>query len=340
MNGYIDIVVIGVIAFITPFFITVSLIVFRGFSLITKIFSAVLFVFGLIGFGGYFLGRIGFTVSGLLIVLSISILFTIVSIMVIYKTLTRLGDDLSKLHEIGSDIVSASIQLDQTIGVSNVSINEIVTTTNELEQTSNSSNDMSDAIKSSADEAYQEGEDGLRFIIDVLSLIKEIDDVKGIVDRMKELYETTSLLSINAQIEAAKAAVIGKDSIEFRTAAAGFKVVAIEVREIAERASIATGEIGSTLSKVDAVRESMKKLGLILDKLVGILKSNSETAGRNNGVIRQQFSGINQVTDAIRNISTGSEQTKQASSSLRESADLIFKMNNDLVRFVVGKKTV
>lgn len=73
-------------------------------------------------------------------------------------------------------------------------------------------------------------------------LAKEAKEVENILSTITNISEQTNLLALNAAIEAARAGEHGK----------GFSIVADEVRKLAEESTVAVGEIGEILKKINA----------------------------------------------------------------------------------------
>ncbi|GAB3017490.1 methyl-accepting chemotaxis protein [Bowmanella dokdonensis] len=81
---------------------------------------------------------------------------------------------------------------------------------------------------------------------DIQALKQDTGQIRHISDNVNEVAQTTNLLSLNANIEAARAGNHGR----------GFTVVANEVRTLAQRTGLLTGEIARKLAEIDAKVEA------------------------------------------------------------------------------------
>lgn len=105
-------------------------------------------------------------------------------------------------------------------------------------------------------QAREESEKTRAAVEDASSAVNQLGKatagIASIVRTIGEIADQTNLLALNAAIEAARAGASGR----------GFAVVAEEVRKLAERSSVATGEIGSVVQEmnktIEATLEAMK----------------------------------------------------------------------------------
>src|SRR3990170_2860586 len=155
---------------------------------------------------------------------------------------------------------------------------------------------------------------------------KEIGKVTGVI---KDVTETTHLLALNASILAAKAGEHGK----------GFAVVAEEVKELAEKTTLSTKEIGNliglvqeevkaavnsmanSLSRVGDGVELAKNSGDILSKIVDSAEVSFDMAVKIEKASEEQTKGIGQVTQAIHQINSMVAEIKKAMDEQKKALD-------------------
>ena len=103
---------------------------------------------------------------------------------------------------------------------------------------------------------------------------------------VQEIARQTDLLALNAAIEAARAGAHGK----------GFAVVASEVRKLAERAQIASRDIGALSTRTLSVAEDA---GARLQRLVPDIRRTAELVSEISAACREQSVGASQISQAI-----------------------------------------
>ncbi|MFL0269911.1 ABC transporter substrate-binding protein [Candidatus Clostridium radicumherbarum] len=104
----------------------------------------------------------------------------------------------------------------------------------------------------------------------ILDLTEKSNKIKGILDTIKGIAKTTHLLSLNANIEAARAGDAGR----------GFAVVAGEVKKLADNSSNSADEIDSIITEISKVTE--QTLNIIDKGTQKVIESTSiaENAGQ------------------------------------------------------------
>jgi len=143
----------------------------------------------------------------------------------------------------------------------------------------------------------------------------ESEKVSTIVGTIREIAEQTNLLALNAAIEAARAGETGR----------GFAVVADEVRKLAERTSVATQEIGSTITRIQG---DIGNAVTAMNHSVGQVNSGMDTA-RDSGQsieqihlrIRDMQAMVSEVSNALGEQSTATQAIAQDIEALAQSAE-------------------
>ena len=135
----------------------------------------------------------------------------------------------------------------------------------------------------------------------------KIVDIISVID---SIAFQTNILALNAAVEAARAGEQGR----------GFAVVASEVRNLAQRAAAAAGEIksliGDSVEKVEDGTKLVDQAGKTMEEIVRSIRSVTTIMAEISAASVEQTSGIEQVNQAI----TQMDDVTQQNAALVEQA--------------------
>jgi len=144
----------------------------------------------------------------------------------------------------------------------------------------------------------------------VEALESEVAAIEDVTDLIREIADETNILALNASIEAARAGAAG----------AGFEVVAEEVKNLAEEAREATGEIESS---IDAVRA---ETNATVDEITGMRKRVGEsiaTAEDALGAFTELTEDVEETSVGIREISAATDDQAVAIEGAVETVESV-----------------
>lgn len=134
-------------------------------------------------------------------------------------------------------------------------------------------------------------------------LAERSQEVTSIVNIIGQIAERTSVLALNASMQAVAAGDAGR----------GFAVVADEVKRLAENARDATQQIGGLVNAIQAdTRETLQAMNGTITQVVDI----SRLADRAGGQMDETRGATEQLVSAVRNIADAAQSQNNASQTL------------------------
>lgn len=145
-------------------------------------------------------------------------------------------------------------------------------------------------------------------------LMKKVTDsskqISEIVELLSDISENTSILALNATVQAAKAGEAGK----------GFKIVADSIQELADKAGEATRRVGALIA---AVQTDIQAAEEAVNKTTSEVSSGADLSEKASESLNQMTEVSNNLALIVRSISEDAKKNAQVSKEIADKMNLI-----------------
>ncbi|MBF0314334.1 MAG: nitrate- and nitrite sensing domain-containing protein [Oligoflexia bacterium] len=252
--------------------------------------------------------------SGLFLALGVLIVFFLKDLNKLSKilldaneTVLAMANELSLKNQ---DLFQRTQEQSSSLQSTASAIEEITSTIKQSLDGSVTSGKLSKEAVDLAEIGKKESAESLDAMAEISSSSNKISEIVALVE---EIAFQTNILAINAAIEAAKASEHGK----------GFAVVAIEVRDLAQRSSLAAKEINtlvhSTQEKVSHGENLVKSNNERLSEIVQKINQVAENVDTIVHAGKEQCLAIEDINKAVSDIEQVTQQNTSMVSDLASS---------------------
>lgn len=138
---------------------------------------------------------------------------------------------------------------------------------------------------------------------EIVELGRKSKEINKVMEIINNIANQTKLIAFNAALEAASAGESGKR----------FGVVAVEIRRLADSVVESTAEIEG---KITEILDSVNRLVMSSEKSFQLIQEGQEYASHTVSMLIESVDGVEETTDAARQISLSTQQQQIASSQV------------------------
>ena len=260
--------------------------------------------------------------------------------------LAEIRDSADTINTASQEIAAGNNDLSQRTERQAASLEETAASMQELTSTVQANSDNAKHANEMALSSSDIARKGVDVVNQVVTTMEDINEssrkIVDIITVIDGIAFQTNILALNAAVEAARAGEQGR----------GFAVVASEVRNLAQRAASAAGEIKGLISdsvdKVEDGTQLVARAGKTMEEIVNSIQGVTATITQITSASYEQTAGIQQVNFAIGEMDDVTqqnaalvEQAAAAAESLEDQArHLSATLNNFKIDDVPQTKSI
>lgn len=257
-------------------------------------------------------------------------------------TLTQIQNTSHQVDNGSEEIAHAANDLSEGTGEQASAVEELTATINTVTEMAINSAKQTETAYDNALKSVQEAEDErlqMKELQDEMHRIKEISgEIEAIIITIEEIASQTSLLALNASIEAARAGDAGR----------GFAVVADQIGKLATDSAqsvVNTKElIGKTVEEIEKGNKITEQTAIAFENIIKEMQSFASTAKGVSENADSQANALRQIEEGIEQISLVTQQNAAASQECsaisEELAARATELNNLVEKFVLHSDKV
>ena len=205
-----------------------------------------------------------------------------------------------------------------------IAVNEISEQVRETKENANEAREQTGHAGAQVSESNQQMQEMIR----AMNIISEkSSEIYKIVKTIEDIAFQTNILALNASVEAARVGELG----------VGFAVVAREIRDLADKTSLASKNTAALIKEsVSAVKNGEKVARAAADSLAQVVRSTKQVVSvvdriasateNQNKSISSITAEVSQISDVVQNNASTSEELAAASEELSTQAQMLGSM--------------